>query len=81
MANVTLEQVWKVALDTGANVLALTVTEAAAWSERMNQKRSILNSFIKHHQHERLYVSFPFLALADQFRSFRLVFTQRLTGY
>lgn len=53
------------ALDTGANVLALTVTDAAASSERMDQKRSILNSFIKHHQHERLYVSFPSLSLAD----------------
>ena len=62
--------VWKVALDTGANVLALTVTEAAASSERMDQKRTILNSFIKHHQHERLYVSFPTLALAGHSRSF-----------
>ena len=66
MANVAIEKVWKVALDTGANVLALTVTEAAASSERMDQKRSILNSFIKHHQHERLYVSFPSLASAEQ---------------
>ena len=66
MANVAIEKVWKVALDTGANVLALTVTEAAASSGQMDQKRSILNSFIKHHQHKRLYVSFPSLALADQ---------------
>lgn len=67
MANVAIEKVWKVALDTGANVLALTVTEAAASSEQMDLKRSILNSFIKHHQHERLYVSFPSLVSAEQF--------------
>ena len=76
MANVALELVWNVALATGANVLALTVTDAAASSERMDQKRTILNAFIKHHQHERLYVSFPSLALVDQSRSFQLSFTQ-----
>ncbi len=66
MANVALELVWNVALDTGANVLALTVLEAAASSERMLRKKNLLNAMIKDHQEERLYVSFSLLALADR---------------
>lgn len=60
MANVALELVWNIALDTGANVLALTVLEAAASSDRMLRKRDQLNAMIKDHQQERLYVSTPF---------------------
>ena len=60
MANVALELVWNIALDTGANVLALTVLEAAASSDRMLRKRDQLNAMIKDHQQERLYVSIPF---------------------
>ena len=59
MANVALEVVWNIALDTGANVLALTVLEAAASSDRMLRKRDQLNAMIKDHQQERLYVSIP----------------------
>ncbi len=76
MANVALELVWNVALDTGAKVLALNVLEAAASSEGMIQRRNRLNSMIKDHQQERLYVSFPFLALVDQFLCFRWSSTQ-----
>ncbi len=49
------EKVWKVALDTGANVLALNVLEAAATSsgDREDPKRSSLNSKIASHQQER----------------------------
>lgn len=72
MANVALELVWNIALDTGANVLALTVLEAAASSERMLRKKNQLNAMIKDHQQERLYVSFPLLVLADQSLCFRL---------
>ena len=76
MANVAPELVWNIALDTGANVLALTVLEAAASSERMLRKKNQLNAMIKDHQQERLYVSFPLLALADQFLCLRLSSTQ-----
>ena len=60
MANVALELVWNIALDTGTNVLALTVLEAAASSDRMLRKRDELNAMIKDHQQERLYVLIPF---------------------
>ena len=72
MANVALELVWNIALDTGANVLALTVLEAAASSERMLRKKNQLNAMIKDHQQERLYVSFLLLVLGDQSLCFRL---------
>ena len=55
-ADARTEKVWKVALDTGANVLALTVLEAAASSPRLTGKRDELNAMIKDHQEDRLYV-------------------------
>ena len=81
MANVAIELVWNIALDTGANVLALTVLEAAASSERMLRKKNQLNAMIKDHQQERLYVSFSLLISADQSLGSRLSSTQGLTGY
>lgn len=44
------EKVWKVALDTGANVLALNVLEAEGGE---NSKRDALNHKIANHQQER----------------------------
>lgn len=81
MTNVALELVWNIALDTGANILALTVLEAAASSKSMLRKRNQLNAMIKDHQQERLYVSFPLLTLADQSLCFRLSSTQLLTSH
>lgn len=49
---------WKVALDTGANVLALNVIEAAASSPRMIERRNMLNAMIKAHQEAKLYAIF-----------------------
>lgn len=53
-ANVTFtERVWKVALDTGANVLALNVLEAEGSGDRENSRRNSLNNKIANHQQER----------------------------
>ena len=49
--SVFIEKVWKVALDTGANVLALNVLEAAA--DREGSRRKLLNEKIASHQQER----------------------------
>ena len=56
--NVDLEiaKVWEAALETGANVLALNVLEAAASSPRMIEKRNQLNAMIMNHKEDRLYV-------------------------
>ena len=50
---IVTEKVWKVALDTGANVLALNVLEADGSGDRVNSKRSSLNDKIANHQQER----------------------------
>ncbi|CAD6589919.1 MAG: hypothetical protein ASARMPREDX12_004074 [Alectoria sarmentosa] len=50
-----LKKVWKVALDTGANVLALNVLEADGSGDRVNSKRNSLNDKIANHQQERYY--------------------------
>ena len=47
------EKVWKVALDTGANVLALNILEAEASSDLGNSKRNSLNEKIITHQQKR----------------------------
>lgn len=47
------EKVWKVALDTGANVLALNILEAEASGDKANSKRNALNDRIINHQQER----------------------------
>lgn len=55
---IVIEKVWKVALDTGAHVLALNVLEADS-SDMANSKRNALNNKIANHQQERLYVTTP----------------------
>lgn len=50
--NIT-EKVWRVALDTGANVLALNILEAEASSDIANSRRNSLNDKIVNHQQER----------------------------
>lgn len=52
-ANIVVEKVWKVALDTGANVLALNVLETEGEGNRANADRNFLNYRIIHHQQER----------------------------
>ncbi|CAF9936277.1 MAG: hypothetical protein ALECFALPRED_006751 [Alectoria fallacina] len=52
---IVTEKVWKVALDTGANVLALNVLEADGSGDRVNSKRNSLNDKIANHQQERFY--------------------------
>jgi len=73
-----LEKVWKVALDTGATVLALNVLEAAASDLRMIEKRNSLNAMIKDHQEDRLYafefLRSSFLALAVSCQLIKLMF-------
>ena len=49
-----LQDSWKVALDSGAKVLALTIPECAVNSPTLNARRAELNSLIKAHQSERL---------------------------
>ena len=51
--SIITEKVWQVALDTGANVLALNVLEAAASSDIGNSMRNSLNEKILNHQQER----------------------------
>ena len=51
--SICTEEVWKVALDTGANVLALNVLEAAASGDRANSRRNTLNDKIANHQQEK----------------------------
>ena len=52
-------KVWRVALDTGAKVLALNVIEAAGSNDKLVQKRNDLNAMIAKHGEERLYVYIP----------------------
>ena len=47
------EEVWKVALDTGANVLGLNILEAEGSGDRENSERDSLNYKIVNHQQER----------------------------
>ena len=51
--SVITEKVWKVALDTGANVLALNILEAEASSAIANSRRISLNDKIINHQQDR----------------------------
>ena len=50
------EAVWKMALDSGAKVLALNILETASSSEKGTHWRNELNAMIAKHQEERLYV-------------------------
>lgn len=50
----TTEKVWTVALETGAQVLALNVIEAAVTSESIPERRNSLNTMIQNHKEDRL---------------------------
>ncbi len=54
--SIITEQIWQLAIDTGAKVLALNVIETAASSAGMVQKRNLLNDMIVHHEDDHLYV-------------------------
>lgn len=47
------EKVWTVALDTGANVLALSVLEAQYTLEGIVERRNHLNGLIARHSEDR----------------------------
>jgi hypothetical protein len=51
-----LEKVWNIALETGANVLALSVIECAVRSDKLLKKRDELNDLIAGHEADRLSV-------------------------
>ncbi|KAJ6041591.1 SGNH hydrolase [Penicillium canescens] len=50
-----LQDSWNVALSTGAKVLALTIPECGAKSQRLDTRRATLNSYILAHQSERIH--------------------------
>ncbi|KAL8842239.1 MAG: hypothetical protein Q9170_000645 [Blastenia crenularia] len=50
-----LKKVWRVALDTGANVLVLSILEAAYTAGDILQRRKELNSLVACHEEKRLY--------------------------
>ena len=58
-----LEKVWRVALDSGANVLALNVLEAEVTSGTIVQRRNELNKLIASHEEDRWWVSFQDFAI------------------
>lgn len=49
-----LEEIYKVALDHGASILALTVPECAAKSRSLDERRNELNTLIKERKGDRL---------------------------
>ena len=51
---VFIEVVWRTALESGANVLALNIIESARGSDVLIQKRASLNKSILEHNEERL---------------------------
>lgn len=51
-----LKAAWAIPLSHGAKVLAMTIPECAAVSERLDKKRDELNALILGHQAENLYV-------------------------
>ena len=56
LLSVTAEKVWDLALDSGANVLALNVVECAASTGTIVQRRDRLNQLINLHRQDRWYV-------------------------
>lgn len=52
-----LKKVWRMALDSGAKVLALTVTDTSDQSKRTRVRYSELNNLILNHHEERFYVA------------------------
>ncbi|KAL8724206.1 MAG: hypothetical protein Q9166_008084 [cf. Caloplaca sp. 2 TL-2023] len=68
-----LKEVWTVALDTGANVLALSVLEAAYTSGGAVQRRNALNSLIRQHSEDRWYymdlcAAVPYFSMTETMR-------------
>ncbi|KAL9027065.1 MAG: hypothetical protein Q9196_004354 [Gyalolechia fulgens] len=68
-----LENVWRVALDTGANVLALSVLEAEDTSGDIVQRRKELNNLIAYHQEDRFFyldlcAAVPYFSMDDTTR-------------
>ena len=57
--------VWSIALETGANVLALTVTEAAVRDGSLMRRRDALNALIAEHEADRLCVPRRIYSLSD----------------
>jgi len=72
-----LKAAWAIPLSHGAKVLAMTIPECAAVSERLDKKRDELNALILGHQTENLYVFVPvctFLSCLHPTVFFLLVF-------
>jgi hypothetical protein len=72
-----LKAAWAIPLSHGAKVLAMTIPECAAVSERLDKKRDELNALILGHQTENLYVFVPvctFLSCLPPTVFFLLVF-------
>jgi len=68
-----LHKVWDMALETGANVLALTVIECAVRSDKLLKKRDELNDLIAEHEADRLYhmdlcKAIPYFAMEEKKR-------------
>ena len=53
MLTSSAEAIWKVALNSGARVLALNIIEAAASSEKAVRRRNELNAMIAKHEETR----------------------------
>ncbi|KAL8958807.1 MAG: hypothetical protein Q9193_004205 [Seirophora villosa] len=70
----SLKQVWTVALDSGANVLALNVLEGEHTSGDIVPRRKQLNALIAGHEEHRLYymdlcAAVPFFTMNDTMRA------------
>ena len=52
-----LKRVWRITLDSGANVLALTVTETADRIESVRAKYNALNKMVVNHKERGFYVA------------------------
>ncbi|OJJ04444.1 hypothetical protein ASPVEDRAFT_152801 [Aspergillus versicolor CBS 583.65] len=68
-----LKEAWQVALDSGAQILALTVPECAAVNKRLDTARAELNSLILNHSDERfhafdLHKHVPYHSSTENFR-------------
>ncbi|KAJ5573524.1 SGNH hydrolase [Penicillium hispanicum] len=68
-----LQDSWKVARDSGAKVLALTIPECAAASASLNTRRAELNALILAHQADGFYAfdlcsKIPYHAASETFR-------------
>ena len=57
--SLSTEVVWRAALESGANVLALNIIETAQSSKTGIERLSSLNAKILEHQEDGLYVAWP----------------------